>query len=517
MLARPRASSSATSSPTAAARVADVRPRQPLATRVLERGEDRHQQGHARQLVHRLHRRATRSACGSAISRRADARRLGRHRRGAGVARHHACAACEAARAPPRRPRWRHASVHRVRAGRGTGAARMVRCRYRTRRPSAAVPERAERSRIAAPGNGLIIAIDPDIPARSSARADARARRNGAVGVPNGRCHARRRAIRSCCGRRKPVHIDSRWWIESGVVVRSGAVHRSLVSAPITTMTALPDHESTSCRRASAPDRIARSGADRREPLSRLQSERRLATRIRRSGARSGARRGVAHRRTGTSRTFAARLFPAPRRHVDSDPVRGGQDPRRQEFHDTPCGRRAARQSDLQHGDFVPNRGRGIQPSVRHARCTAAGRPRRRNRRCANASRAKTCREEYREMFMRERPMEARPIAPNDFFNPEKRAAVSRTAGCARVTRFPTTSACTSACSRTCPIGRCSTPSLLPHGVVHTRSRTCRSRASITRCGFTVRSAPTSGCCSRRTVPSSVRRARLQPRIDLQS
>ena len=30
--------------------------------------------------------------------------------------------------------------------------------------------------------------------------------------------------------------------------------------------------------------------------------------------------------------------------------------------------------------------------------------------------------EQYREMFMRERPIEARPIAPYDFFKPEKRA-----------------------------------------------------------------------------------------------
>ena len=45
---------------------AHLRPRQRARHALLERGEDRHQQGHARQLGRRLVRSATRSACGSA-------------------------------------------------------------------------------------------------------------------------------------------------------------------------------------------------------------------------------------------------------------------------------------------------------------------------------------------------------------------------------------------------------------------------------------------------------------------
>ena len=59
----------------------------------LERREDRHEQGHARQLVHRFHVALHRRRMGGQFFRRADARRLRRHRRRADLARHRASSA----------------------------------------------------------------------------------------------------------------------------------------------------------------------------------------------------------------------------------------------------------------------------------------------------------------------------------------------------------------------------------------------------------------------------------------
>jgi hypothetical protein len=84
----------ATSSPTRAARAGTFGLDSPLVTPRLERGEDRHQQGHARQLVHRLLARYTVACVGRQCQRRADARGQRHQRCGAGVARGDAAAAC---------------------------------------------------------------------------------------------------------------------------------------------------------------------------------------------------------------------------------------------------------------------------------------------------------------------------------------------------------------------------------------------------------------------------------------
>ena len=144
---------------------ADVRARQPPRHAVLERREDRHQQGHARQLVHRLLARATPSACGSATSK---------------ATRCTTSAASPARRRSGRRSCWRCTRVAPspapTSAARRRHGARAVHARGRvvTRAScSSTVPTRGSSprsqplagiARIASPANGMVIAIDPDIP-----------------------------------------------------------------------------------------------------------------------------------------------------------------------------------------------------------------------------------------------------------------------------------------------------------------------------------------------------------------
>ena len=141
-----------------------LRAREPAGDALLERGEDGHQQGHARQLVRRLLAPLHRRRLGGQLFRRADARRQRRQRRGADLGRRHGLAAprsaqrCAAAAArhprasrrssptapKPARREWYLAGTEPARGdvGARAGAA------HRRARPTAAV-----------------IAIDPDIPA----------------------------------------------------------------------------------------------------------------------------------------------------------------------------------------------------------------------------------------------------------------------------------------------------------------------------------------------------------------
>ena len=84
---------------------------QPAGDARLRRGQDRHQQGHARQLVRRLHRPLHGRRLGRQRERRADARRHRRQRRGAGLAAR--SPAYLHAGAPSRPPRRRPASSRR--------------------------------------------------------------------------------------------------------------------------------------------------------------------------------------------------------------------------------------------------------------------------------------------------------------------------------------------------------------------------------------------------------------------
>ena len=97
------------------ARAPHLRPRQRAGHARLRRGEDRHQQGHARQLVHRLHRPLHGRRVGRQRQRRADARRQRRQRRGAGLARAGAAAARRPAVAARRRRRRASSRARRLR------------------------------------------------------------------------------------------------------------------------------------------------------------------------------------------------------------------------------------------------------------------------------------------------------------------------------------------------------------------------------------------------------------------
>ena len=101
-------SSSATSWPTPTRARAHLRPRQRAGHALLGGGEDRHQQGHARQLVRRLIAALHRGRVGGQRQRRADARRQRHQRRGAGVGGGDAAAA--RAHSPAARRRRRPAS-----------------------------------------------------------------------------------------------------------------------------------------------------------------------------------------------------------------------------------------------------------------------------------------------------------------------------------------------------------------------------------------------------------------------
>ena len=109
---------------------------------------------------------------------------------------------------------------------------------------------------------------------------------------------------------------------------------------------------------------------------------------------------------------------------------------------------------------------------------------------------------EYREMFTRERPIDVRPIEPNDFFNPTRRQPFQNGWMRAR-DALPDDQRL-----HQCVLAYLSDWSLLDtvadaaRRVVHAAERP-ESRASITRCGSTGRFAPTSGCCSSQDSPSA--------------
>ena len=235
-----RRSRSAAAAPRAPARVADaggglprhrhpgrqrrarahLRPRQPARHARLRGRQDRHQQGHARQLVRRLHRPLHGRRLGRQRQRRGDARRQRRQRRraglaGAGAAPARGRAVARAARAPP--GVVAHASRStRSASRRATSVPR--RHRAGAQRAGAQVP-RAQRFGIASPRDGSVFALDPDMPPaaqRITFEGDA------------GRVDARRQAP----GQRPPAALGAvagpararRWSARDGAVVADGAL-----------------------------------------------------------------------------------------------------------------------------------------------------------------------------------------------------------------------------------------------------------------------------------------------------
>ena len=139
---------------------------QPARDARLRRGQDRHQQGHARQLVRRLHRPLHDRRLGRQRERRGDARRQRRQRRGAGLAGDRR-PTCTRARRRGRRRGRPASSPARSRSTRSasrratstSSPAASARCCAPAARCVA-----AERFGITSPRDGSVFAIDPDIP-----------------------------------------------------------------------------------------------------------------------------------------------------------------------------------------------------------------------------------------------------------------------------------------------------------------------------------------------------------------
>ena len=162
---------------------------------------DRHQQGHARQLVHRLHRALRAGRLGGQCQRCADARCLGRQRRRAGLGRAGAPAAPRPGQSTARAAAGPARTGSALRACRGATARRVVPGRHRARR--ALGGDAAGRRRPAAhpgAGRGRAAGLGPRHPERPPGPGGAplRPAANAALasGWPRGRAghHADRAA-----------------------------------------------------------------------------------------------------------------------------------------------------------------------------------------------------------------------------------------------------------------------------------------------------------------------------------
>ncbi len=153
----------------------DVRARESARDARLERGEDRHVQGHARQLVRGLHGALHGGRVGRQFLRRADARRVGRHGCGAHLARRRALAASRGAVGGRRAPRPACCArtvafdppVEHARREWFVAGTAMPRVRATDRRDDADGEGHASAHtpRIRYPAPDTVIALDPDIPA----------------------------------------------------------------------------------------------------------------------------------------------------------------------------------------------------------------------------------------------------------------------------------------------------------------------------------------------------------------
>ena len=108
----------------------DVRARKPVVDALMGRSENRHQQGHARQLGDWLYRPVHGRCMGRKFFRRADVGRVGRDRRGADLARDRRSSACWSAEPCAECSGRRRAARRCLRARSGTGTPRVVRCEH---------------------------------------------------------------------------------------------------------------------------------------------------------------------------------------------------------------------------------------------------------------------------------------------------------------------------------------------------------------------------------------------------
>ncbi len=154
----------------------DVRARESARDPRLERREDRHEQGHARQLVRRLHVALHGRRVGRQLLGGADARRVRRHRRRADLARPRAPAAprravASSVAARGRRARQPSRSIPRSSASAASGSFAAPRSRRSAPRRGLAEEDGddavASIPRIRYPAPDTIVALDPDIPPAS--------------------------------------------------------------------------------------------------------------------------------------------------------------------------------------------------------------------------------------------------------------------------------------------------------------------------------------------------------------
>ena len=181
-----------------------LRAGQPARDARLRGRQDRHQQGHARQLVHRLHRPLHDRRLGRQRQRRGDARRQRRQRRGAGLARARQRAAC------------RRAVTASGASGRRGSKSRRVRLPTRAARDEYSC--RSERVLQRAPGEGARPSASASrVRATAASSRSTRTSRGGAAHHVRGR--ARRLAAR---GRTSASAIDLRWAPGRAASARAG-------------------------------------------------------------------------------------------------------------------------------------------------------------------------------------------------------------------------------------------------------------------------------------------------------
>ena len=207
----------------------------------------------------------------------------------------------------------------------------------------------------------------------------------------------------------------------------------------------------------------------------------------------------------GPAAAFAARLFPAARRSQGADHLRRRPHPRRQELHHPPRHREPARPGDLLHARC---RSTCDEPGLDH-QAKMPDVPPPENLPSEAEMRAKmlpTMPEPVRRYYERERPIELRPVEfdryrgkkyPDGRFHhldPRHRRAAGRSGD-------PSMRA--GLCLRH-DAARRRAGAARPHAV---RAGIHGARASIMRSGCTGRSAPTTGCSTRRTRPTCTARA----------
>ena len=269
----------------------------------------------------------------------------------------------------------------------------------------------------------------------------------------------------------------------------------------------------------TASRRLARRRAHRRCSIwsrsrtifSAASAQGPLAAGVRRPGSGTGAGGGLSHGRRRVL-PFAARLFPARGRSESSDPLRSGSQPRWRELH-------SRRVVAIQHGRQIFTFSASFQieePGFEHQidppEVPATRNAAERRRFAPQGSADKIPEAVPRSVSCARARSRLRPVDRDGIIHAGKAPAAPVGVG-ARDGPLPDDLSL-----HQCVLAYASDmtlldTALLPHGIGWFDDA-CRWRASITRCGFIARSAPTNGFFMCRTA-QRLRRARFQPRPGL--